>query len=127
MIKSWNYDNVEAAQRESIWATQPHNEELLAEAFKSSRHVILLFSVNKSTAFQGYVCAAFRSILGFPKKVHFKRKHSRLLINFEAFVVPLRLFICHFYNYQITSTILIACISTCFLLRIRTHTYRPLK
>ena len=113
MIKSWNYDNVEAAQRESIWATQPHNEELLAEAFKSSRHVILLFSVNKSTAFQGYVCATFRNILGFPKKVHLKRKYSRLLINFEAFVVPLPLIICHFCNYQITSTILIACISTC--------------
>jgi len=74
MIKSWNYDNVEAAQRESIWATQPHNEELLAEAFKSSRHVILLFSVNKSTAFQGYVCAAFRSLSGFPKKCSSQKK-----------------------------------------------------
>lgn len=76
MIKSWNYENVEAAQRESIWATQPHNEELLAEAFKSSRHVILLFSVNKSTAFQGYVCAAFRILLGFPKNVHLKKKNA---------------------------------------------------
>ncbi|OCK84959.1 YTH-domain-containing protein [Lepidopterella palustris CBS 459.81] len=54
MIKSWNYDNVEAAQREGVWATQPHNEELFKEAFKSCRHVILVFSVNKSTAFQGY-------------------------------------------------------------------------
>lgn len=125
MIKSWNYENVEAAQRESIWATQPHNEELLAEAFKSSRHVILLFSVNKSTAFQGYVCAAFRSLLGFPKDVHLKRKRSRLCVNFEAFAVPLRLFIYRFYNYQITSTILISCIPVCFLLRICTHTYRP--
>jgi YT521-B-like domain len=127
MIKSWNYENVEAAQRESIWATQPHNEELLAEAFKSSRHVILLFSVNKSTAFQGYVCVTFRSLLGFLKHVHLKRKRSCLCVNFEAFAVPLRLFIYHFYNYQITSTILISCISIYFLLRIRTHTYRPLK
>lgn len=55
MIKSWNYDNVIAAQRESLWATQAKNEETLTEAFRTSRHVILLFSVNKSIAFQGYV------------------------------------------------------------------------
>ena len=50
-----------------------------------------------------------------------------LLFVVYAFAVPLRLFICYFYNYQITSAILISCISTCFLLRIRTRTYRPLK
>ncbi|KXT00463.1 hypothetical protein AC578_1939 [Pseudocercospora eumusae] len=54
MIKSWNHDNVKAAQREDVWATQEKNEQLLTEAFKTSRHVILLFSVNKSMAFQGY-------------------------------------------------------------------------
>jgi len=61
MIKSWNYDNVEASQRDGTWATQPHNEELLSEAFRTCRHVILVFSVNKSMAFQGYVCNLFRS------------------------------------------------------------------
>jgi hypothetical protein len=55
MIKSWNHDNVATAMRDGLWATQVKNEQLLTEAFKSSRHVILLFSVNKSTAFQGYV------------------------------------------------------------------------
>ncbi|KXT11416.1 hypothetical protein AC579_9873 [Pseudocercospora musae] len=54
MIKSWNHENVKAAQREGVWATQEKNEQLLTEAFKTSRHVILLFSVNKSMAFQGY-------------------------------------------------------------------------
>jgi hypothetical protein len=54
MIKSWNRENVDTAQRESVWATQPHNEDLLASAFKTCRHVILVFSVNKSMAFQGY-------------------------------------------------------------------------
>ncbi|KAF2171787.1 hypothetical protein M409DRAFT_50430 [Zasmidium cellare ATCC 36951] len=54
LIKSWNHENVIAAQRENLWATQEKNEDLLAEACKTSRHVILLFSVNKSMAFQGY-------------------------------------------------------------------------
>jgi hypothetical protein len=55
MIKSWNHDNVQISQRQGTWATQVQNEELLIDAFKSSRNVILCFSVNKSMAFQGYV------------------------------------------------------------------------
>ncbi|KAK5113318.1 hypothetical protein LTR85_010935 [Meristemomyces frigidus] len=54
MIKSWNHDNVLTAQRDGLWATQTKNSDLLADAFRSARHVILLFSVNKSMAFQGY-------------------------------------------------------------------------
>lgn len=54
MIKSWNYENVLSAQRDNLWATQQHNSDALTEAFQTSRHVILLFSVNKSMAFQGY-------------------------------------------------------------------------
>lgn len=56
MIKSWNHDNVAQAMRDGLWATQEKNQGLLTEAFHTSRHVILLFSVNKSMAFQGYVC-----------------------------------------------------------------------
>ncbi|USW52746.1 Putative YTH domain containing protein [Septoria linicola] len=54
MIKSWNMENVHEAQRTNIWATQEKNEEMLTHAVKTVRHVILLFSVNKSMAFQGY-------------------------------------------------------------------------
>ncbi|KAF2460655.1 YT521-B-like domain-containing protein [Lineolata rhizophorae] len=54
MIKSWNFDNVEASQREGIWATQPHNGDIFGDAFRNCRDVILVFSVNKSMAFQGY-------------------------------------------------------------------------
>ncbi|KAK3707573.1 hypothetical protein LTR37_012068 [Vermiconidia calcicola] len=54
MIKSWNHDNVLTAMRDGLWATQEKNEQLLTEAFNTSRHVLLLFSVNKSTQFQGY-------------------------------------------------------------------------
>ncbi|KAA6415198.1 MAG: YTH-domain-containing protein [Lasallia pustulata] len=55
IIKSWNYDNVKAAQMDGTWATQEHNLEKLTEAFNTCRNVILVFSVNKSAAFQGYV------------------------------------------------------------------------
>lgn len=55
MIKSWNHENVNTAMRDGLWATQEKNEEILTEAYKKSRHVVLLFSVNKSMAFQGYV------------------------------------------------------------------------
>ena len=59
MIKSWNHDNVLTAMSDGLWATQEKNEQLLTEAYKHSRHVILLFSVNKSTAFQGYVSLSY--------------------------------------------------------------------
>lgn len=55
MIKSWNHENVQAALNEGTWATQVQNEEIFAEAYKNSRHVIFFFSVNNSKAFQGYV------------------------------------------------------------------------
>lgn len=54
IIKSWNYENIETAQHECTWCTQTKNEELFVEAFKHSRHVILIFSANNSHAFQGY-------------------------------------------------------------------------
>ncbi|SMY22311.1 unnamed protein product [Zymoseptoria tritici ST99CH_1A5] len=54
VIKSWNLANVHAAQRSSVWSTQTKNETLLTQAFRTSRQVILFFSVNKSMAFQGY-------------------------------------------------------------------------
>lgn len=55
MIKSWNHENVSQAMKDGLWATQEKNERLLTDAFHTSRHVILLFSVNRSMAFQGYV------------------------------------------------------------------------
>ncbi len=37
-----------------MWATQPHNEEKLNEAYATSDDVVLVFSVNGSGHFQGY-------------------------------------------------------------------------
>ena len=40
---------------QGIWATQEKNAEIFSEAFNTARDVILIFSVNKSGKFQGYV------------------------------------------------------------------------
>lgn len=55
IIKSWNADNIEAAMRDSLWSTQQRNQRLFTDAYRTSRAVILCFSVNNSKAFQGYV------------------------------------------------------------------------
>ncbi|KAI9675519.1 MAG: hypothetical protein M1829_003323 [Trizodia sp. TS-e1964] len=54
IVKSFNSENVEKAQEDNIWATQEKNAELFSEAYQTCQHVILIFSINKSTAFQGY-------------------------------------------------------------------------
>ncbi|PGH02064.1 hypothetical protein GX51_04876 [Blastomyces parvus] len=54
LIKCVAYEMVNAAKIEGIWATQEKNVERLAAAFDNSRHVVLVFSVNQSGAFQGY-------------------------------------------------------------------------
>lgn len=75
VVKSFNHDNVTMAQKDvrsafyvrflsgpdacshvqELWATQKKNSEIFDDAFKTSRDVILVFSVNKSGKFQGYV------------------------------------------------------------------------
>lgn len=54
LLKSWNQENITAAQREGTWATQTKNEEIFVDAFRSCHHVIFVFSANHSKAFQGY-------------------------------------------------------------------------
>jgi hypothetical protein len=38
-----------------LWITKAKNGSLFASAFKQHQNVYLLFSINKSKAFQGYV------------------------------------------------------------------------
>jgi len=47
-----------------LWATQRKNERLLDEAFQTASAVLLVFSVNRSDAFQGY--AQMKSPIGRP-------------------------------------------------------------
>jgi len=37
-----------------VWATQQHNEEILDQAYRTSKDVFLIFGVNKSGEFYGY-------------------------------------------------------------------------
>jgi len=37
-----------------LWATQPHNEPVLDQAYRTSTVVYLIFGVNKSGEFFGY-------------------------------------------------------------------------
>ncbi|OAX84387.1 hypothetical protein ACJ72_01241 [Emergomyces africanus] len=54
LIKCVAYDMVEAAKKEDTWATQIKNIDKFTDAFNNARHVVLVFSVNQSGAFQGY-------------------------------------------------------------------------
>lgn len=40
--------------QEGLWATQKHNEVTLDQAYRTSKEVYLIFSVNKSGEFYGY-------------------------------------------------------------------------
>lgn len=55
-------DHVVKSVQHSVWATQRKNEQKLNDAYRSSTAVILVFSVNRSGAFQGY--ARMRSMTG---------------------------------------------------------------
>lgn len=48
LIKSNNADNVEISKKDGVWATLPQNEANLNQAFRESRNVLLIFSVNES-------------------------------------------------------------------------------
>lgn len=37
-----------------VWATQPHNEPVLDQAYRTSQDVFLIFGANKSGEFFGY-------------------------------------------------------------------------
>ncbi|XP_039963257.1 YTH domain-containing protein 1 [Bactrocera neohumeralis] len=54
LIKSNNADNVAIAKNKNVWATLPQNEANLNQAFKESRNVLLIFSVNESGKFAGF-------------------------------------------------------------------------
>ncbi|KAK1249032.1 hypothetical protein MKX07_002548 [Trichoderma sp. CBMAI-0711] len=54
LVKSFNESNVEMSQRDGLWITKAKNGSLFASAFNQRQNVYLLFSINKSKAFQGY-------------------------------------------------------------------------
>lgn len=62
VITSNSAENVVKSIRHNVWATQRKNEQKLNEAYHSGCTVFLLFSVQRSEAFQGY--AKMRSAVG---------------------------------------------------------------
>jgi len=65
VIRSNCGEHVVKSVEHSVWATQRKNDEKLNRAFRGKGAVILVFSVNKSGAFQGF--ARMRSITGQSK------------------------------------------------------------
>eukprot|EP00746_Dinoflagellata_sp_MGD_P110076 gnl/MRDRNA2_/MRDRNA2_47236_c0_seq1.p1 gnl/MRDRNA2_/MRDRNA2_47236_c0~~gnl/MRDRNA2_/MRDRNA2_47236_c0_seq1.p1 ORF type:complete len:1060 (-),score=204.29 gnl/MRDRNA2_/MRDRNA2_47236_c0_seq1:34-3213(-) len=66
VIKCNTARNLSLSMDNDCWATQAHNEERLNDAFRVAPHVVLLFSLNQSSAFQGY--ALMQSRVGKAKK-----------------------------------------------------------
>ncbi|KAF7296701.1 hypothetical protein HMN09_01079200 [Mycena chlorophos] len=54
LLKSRTLNNLDLSTETGLWATQQHNEGVLNEAFRTSRDVYLVFSVNKSGEFYGF-------------------------------------------------------------------------
>ncbi|PQE12204.1 YT521-B-like family protein [Rutstroemia sp. NJR-2017a BVV2] len=54
IVKSFNEENVVKCMQDSVWTTQAQNGPIFKEAFETCKNVILVFSINKSRAFQGY-------------------------------------------------------------------------
>ena len=49
------YDEIINNLYQGVWATPRRNEDMLVEAFRHTKHVILIFSVRESGAFQGEI------------------------------------------------------------------------
>ncbi len=49
----YQYD-LDLSVERGLWATQKHNEEILDQAFRTSKDVYLIFGVNRSGEFYGY-------------------------------------------------------------------------
>ncbi|KAL5524411.1 hypothetical protein ACEPAF_9551 [Sanghuangporus sanghuang] len=54
ILKSLTQYDLDLSVEKGVWATQPHNETVLNQAFRNSSDVYLIFSVNKSGEFYGY-------------------------------------------------------------------------
>ncbi|KAF9046303.1 YT521-B-like domain-containing protein, partial [Panaeolus papilionaceus] len=54
ILKSLSQDDLDLSVERGVWATQKHNEGILDQAYRTSKDVFLIFSVNKSGEFYGY-------------------------------------------------------------------------
>ncbi|KAI8994182.1 YT521-B-like domain-containing protein [Trametes punicea] len=54
ILKSLTQFDLDLSVEKGLWATQRHNEGILDQAYRTSKEVYLIFSVNKSGEFYGY-------------------------------------------------------------------------
>ncbi|KAI0269989.1 YT521-B-like domain-containing protein [Gloeopeniophorella convolvens] len=54
ILKSLTQYDLDLSVQKKVWATQRHNEEILDQAYRTSKDVFLIFGVNKSGEFYGY-------------------------------------------------------------------------
>jgi hypothetical protein len=53
ILKSLTVEDLDLSVKTGVWATQSHNEQMLANAYKSAEKVFLIFSANKSGEYFG--------------------------------------------------------------------------
>ncbi|CBQ70273.1 conserved hypothetical protein [Sporisorium reilianum SRZ2] len=54
ILKSLRTDDLDRSIETGYWATQPHNESVLDQAYRNSEAVYLIFGVNQTGQFHGY-------------------------------------------------------------------------
>ncbi|KAJ1032405.1 hypothetical protein NDA16_000431 [Ustilago loliicola] len=54
ILKSLRRDDLDRSVETGYWATQPHNENVLDQAYRNSETVFLIFGVNQTGEFYGY-------------------------------------------------------------------------
>lgn len=54
ILKSLTQDEFDVSMQTGLWSTQPHNEPILDQAFRTSPEVFLIFGANKKGCFCGY-------------------------------------------------------------------------
>jgi len=54
IVKSFNMESIQTSIEHGVWSTSAGPTKKLTNAFKTSDHVILIFSVNESRSFQGF-------------------------------------------------------------------------
>ncbi|KAF8215175.1 YT521-B-like domain-containing protein [Mycena galopus ATCC 62051] len=76
ILKSLTRDDLDLSVQTGLWATQKHNEGILDRAFRTSKDVFLVFSVNKSGEFYGYARMAGSIGQGEGARVTWARRDS---------------------------------------------------
>ncbi|KAF8142882.1 YT521-B-like domain-containing protein [Mycena galopus ATCC 62051] len=76
ILKSLTEDDLDLSVQTGVWATQKHNEGILDRAFRTSKDVFLVSSVNKSGELYGYARMAGPIVQGGSRRVTWAPRDS---------------------------------------------------